>query len=232
LACLSLALVTIGTAHAGSFGITPVRLDLRPGERTAAATLTNRDAKPVSVRVSVLRWTQENGEDKYAPTKDVLVSPPIFTIPAGEAQIVRVGLRHPQPGSNAAYRVIFEEIPSAAAANAKSIRITLNLNLPLYVLAEPEGQAALTWSAWRDSSGAVTLQARNAGNAPVQITEIKTAAAGKTTLLSREMGVVLPASARNWHVGKQPMLAAGTPIQLSIRTPRGEKKARLVLQGR
>ena len=54
----------------------------------------------------------------------------------------------------------------------------------------------------------------------------------ESPVLTREMGAVLPSSARRWVIGKQPDLTAGSVVTLNIRTPAGEAKRKVVVQQR
>src|SRR3954469_12713448 len=83
---------------ASSFQVDPVNITLASGRQTASLTLRNTDSAPVSVRVLAFRWTQDNGADVYTPSKDVIVSPPIFTVAAGSTQLIRLGLIKPRGG--------------------------------------------------------------------------------------------------------------------------------------
>src|SRR6185436_10193437 len=80
-------------AHAGSFSISPIRLDLSAGAKTAALTVRN-DAQEVLVQAEMMLWEQVDGEDRLTPTRDLLVSPAVFTLPPNGSQLVRVALRH------------------------------------------------------------------------------------------------------------------------------------------
>jgi fimbrial chaperone protein len=210
-------------ALAGSFRVDPVQIELPPDRQAAALTIANSGTSPVSIRVETLEWSQTGGLDRYAPTGNVIVSPPIFTIPAGKTQLVRVGLRN-RAGAHA-YRVIFEEIPNAKPEGGQ-VEVALRLNLPLYV--ESAGKSSkpqLQWSARSDSGGNLILTAWNGGMTHAQIVQLVANQNGHDQLLSRQMGVVLPNSSRSWRVGRQPDLKPGTPFLLKARGPAGETDA-------
>ncbi|UZK69057.1 fimbria/pilus periplasmic chaperone [Sphingomonas sp. S1-29] len=224
-----LAVSIVVPAVAGSFQVNPVQIVLQPGKTITSVTIRNSEREKVAVQVLTYRWTQVGGDDVYTPTEDLIVSPPIFAIPASGKQLVRVGLRRRMPG--AAYRVIFEEIPRPAKENV--IQVALRLNLPLYVLAAREGVPILRWSATRDAAGDLILEARNDGTRHAQITAIALVdPAGRKTMLTTAMGVVLPASMRRWKIGRHPELAAGADLQLSVRSSSGEDRIMAKLANR
>ena len=79
-------------ALAGNFSISPVRLDLSAAARTAALTVRNND-REVLVQAEVLLWEQHAGEDRLTPTRDLLVSPAVFTVPKDGSQLESSQLR-------------------------------------------------------------------------------------------------------------------------------------------
>jgi fimbrial chaperone protein len=176
-----------------------------------------------------LAWSQVGGTDVYSATGNVIVSPPIFTIPAGKTQIVRIGLRNRSPSG--AYRVIFEEIPKDGPPGGQ-VQISLKLNLPFYVLPRGGGRPDVAWKAWRESSGDLIVEGSNRGTLHSQILELSAEQAGKRQILSTQMGVVLPGSARQWKIGQRSDLAAGVPFLLRVKGSAGETQSQVILERR
>lgn len=201
---------------------------LPAGERVASLKVTNSDATPVSIRVQVLAWSQVDGEDRYTPTENALVSPPIFTVPAGGKQIVRVGIKDPRPAT--AYRVIAEEIPLQKPPGGQ-VQVLLRLNMPLYLLAD-RGKAEVAWRAWSAGDGSLMIEGRNNGNLHQQVTEIDLDQGGGQAVLSKQMGSILPASSRRWKIKSAPLLQPGAQLNLKIRSPSGDTQAHVLLEGR
>lgn len=218
-------------ASASSFQVDPVSIELIQGRRSASLSIRNRDSQPVAIRVRLYRWTQVDGADVHTETDDLIASPPIFTIPANARQLIRIGPRAAAPGF--AYRVVLEEIPRPRAAGA-GIQVALRVDLPLYIQPRAGGQPQLAWSAWRGADGRMVVEARNSGTRQSQVLGLTAVdAAGRRTMLSSDMGVVLPGGARRWNAGAQPRFATGAPLQLSIRGPRGlVTGSRVVLEAR
>ena len=68
------------------------------------------------VQADTRLWEQVGGEERLSPTRDVLVSPAVFTIPANGSQIVRVALRRPPDAERElSYRLILTEVPQQAS---------------------------------------------------------------------------------------------------------------------
>lgn len=229
---LLLALTAVqGRALAGSVQVDPISIELAHDRSSTSLTVRNRDSQPVSMRVRTYRWSQQNGEDVYQDSDDLIVSPPIFTIAPGRSQLIRIGPRTPSAGS--AYRIVLEEIP-AAMREGTGIRVALRINLPFYILPEGGGRAALSWSGWRDHDGNVFVEARNNGTRHSQVTTLASVdAAGAETVLSSRIAVVLPGGSRRWEAGPRPQFAAGATLELRARGAAGEiSRGHVVLEQR
>ena len=214
-------------ASAGSLKVNPVHINLPAGLQSVSLRMTNGDAQPVSVRVVTYAWTQAAGRDVYTATNNVILSPPIFTIPAGQTQLVRIGLRN--RAASGAYRVIFEEIPRSQQVGGQ-IQINLRLDLPLYVLAKGRTRADVSWRAWRDASGEMIVEGRNRGLLHSQILGLDADQGGQRHSLSKQMGVLLPGSARQWSAGKHPEFPVGTPLLLRVKGSAGDTQTKIVLE--
>jgi fimbrial chaperone protein len=223
----ALAVATViaaAPATAGSFQVNPVQLNLPAGRTSISMTLSNTDPQPLAIRAQVYRWVQKDGNDVYEPTQDVIVSPPIFTVPPAATQLVRVGLR--SRTGDGAYRVILEEIPRPKAGN---VNVALRLNLPLYLLAPGAAKPEMHWAMWQDAAGNMVVEGTNTGLRHLQVIEIDAAVGnGAAKVVSKDMGVVLPHSARQWNIGKQPDFRPGTPVVLKMQTASGPMQAQVV----
>lgn len=215
LAALAVLLLTVAAgfspAAAGTLQVNPVLVEIGAQRRTGAVTVRNVESVPVTIRAYPLGWRQEGGEDHYDETQAIIVSPPVFTIPPGGTQIVRVGQR--AAGAAAIpYRLIIEEVPEANPGGG--IQVALRLNLPLYANVPAGAAADLRWSAVRGEDGQWWIEARNPGAGWVRVDARSARAA---TGLSFEdgfaFGTVLPGGARRWPVGAAPAIADRTRFQ-------------------
>lgn len=191
-------------ALAGTLQVNPVLVQVDAGRRTATVTVRNEESVPVTIRAYPLAWRQADGQDNYDETSAVIVSPPIFTIPAGGSQLVRVGLR--RPGANPeAYRLIVEEVPEARPG--AGVQVALRLNLPFYSSIAAGDPGQLRWTA-RRTEGGVEVDATNNGPGFVRVdAEMARAATGIEFGDEIAFGTVLPGATRRWRVANAPRVA-------------------------
>ncbi|HQR24090.1 MAG TPA: fimbria/pilus periplasmic chaperone [Steroidobacteraceae bacterium] len=223
-------------ASAGSFSISPLRAELSQQATTAAITVRNMDAAPVIVQASTFAWSQPDGEDHLEATKDLLVSPAVFTIPPNGSQLVRVALRRDaDPRRELAYRLTLQEVPPQAAPDFTGLTVALKLSLPVFVAANSPSPAQLDWSAARGADGAVVLGARNDGETHAKILNVTlTPLSGDAATLQQSVAAyVLPGVSRSWTIrnenDKNGSTAAADRYRLKANTERGEVDAELTV---
>lgn len=201
-------------AMAGSFSVTPVRIELTGTDRVGTLTIKNTDAHPLTVQSEVVKWTQEGGFDSYEPTRQVLVFPPIFTLQPGEEQIVRVALRAPETGTaEIPYRVFFQEVPGNAGG-VNTLNLALRVGLPLFVSPGNDARADLHWGVTDLGDGRVRVAAENRGTRHLQVTGFEIPLAGAPLQMTQAPRYVLPGYRIEWTL---PMATALPASGLRIR---------------
>jgi fimbrial chaperone protein len=229
-ACAAATALVPAPASAGSLQVDPIRLEINAGRRTATLRVRNQESAPVTIRAYALRWTQVEGEDRYVESSAVIVSPPIFTIPGGATQLIRVGLR-PAGGraGPAAYRLMVEEVPHATPSGG--VQVALRLNIPLFAMIDAGTPAELGWSATRDADGSWAIEAVNRGSRYVRLDAAAVeSATGVDFDANANLGTVLPGSMRRWVIGAQPVLVDRARFA-SIQRMNGSADARLSSRG-
>lgn len=195
------ALLALSPAYAGTFTISPLRVDFADATGMAVLTVRNEDAKPVVVQTQGLAWSQEGGQDALTPSRDLLVSPAVFTLPAGGSQLVRVALRrNVDPARELTYRLLLQEVPQEASPDFNGLQIVLRLSVPVFVEPLAPATPQIAWVAARGTDGKLSLSARNDGSAHARIHgfSVKTADGATTVLDQPELAYVLPGSSRHW----------------------------------
>lgn len=214
-------------AAGAAIELNPVRLALSHAQPVAALTVRNAGAAPVVLQLKTMAWTQEDGEDRYTPTGELLATPPIFTLAPGAAQTVRVGLRRePDARRELAYRLYLHEVPGTAEPTGTGVRISLRLGVPVFV--SPPGEAAprLHWGLERAPDG-VWLHARNEGNAHVRVAQFSLAADGESPIAHQNPVYILPGHERRWRFERP--VPAGKTLILRAHTSMGEHHDSLAL---
>lgn len=240
-----IALAAAGPAAAGSFSISPIRADLSARQRTEALTVRNESAdQQVVVQASVVAWSQADGQDVLTDTRDVIVTPPVFTMAPNAQQIVRVAVRRQaDPKRELTYRLILQEVPPEASRNFTGLQVALRLSLPVFVAPLESSAPDLRWSAaWR-SDGSLEVSAQNAGNINSQIVDFTIEpkqlpkGVASAALKNSVVKYVLPGSTMSWRLpppADAPALAALKQGPLTLRglSDRGEFSVDLSTDGR
>lgn len=216
-------------AAGASLEINPVRLTLSGAQPVAALTVRNAGAQPASLHLQLMAWTQADAADHYAATRELLATPPIFTLAPGAVQTVRVGLRRAvDPERELAYRLYLQEIPDAGAANGTGVRIALRIGVPVFVPPQAPASPRLRWRAQRDG-GAIMLHAQNTGKSHARILELKFLS-GSQMVAEATAAYVLAGQSWRWRLAVSPMPAAGTQLRVSVNTTSGNVDADVVLE--
>jgi fimbrial chaperone protein len=212
LVCTVLSCLAAATAAAGSFSVSPTRIEFDANRRTAAVTLRNASTSaPLTIQASLVDWEQAGAEDTYTDTRDLLATPPVFTIPPGGEQVLRIALRRAQDARNELpYRIFFQEVPQPNATVANTLNIALRVGVPVFVRAtRPDEGMYLKWQVARASAEEVTVFATNSGGTHVQVTGFELLAGTNATAKVSESRYVLPNSRVSWTI----KVPAGTDLQ-------------------
>lgn len=115
---------------ASELSISPTKLMMSPHEKITILRVKNLGKNPSLLQVEIKKWTQEEGEDIYTSTHDIILAPLIFEVAPGKTQLIRMTQRHPRAtNSEQAYRVFLHEI--LKQENASSLREQDGLNFRL-----------------------------------------------------------------------------------------------------
>jgi fimbrial chaperone protein len=235
LSLLGLTIASISQAQAsgpmaqanGSVSVSPVLIDLASSERTAI-TLRNNRNRDVFYQVSVLRWSQENGQDRYDSTDDFIASPPLFTLAAGLSQAIRLGFRQPSDSANErAYRVVLTEVPPAIdqPSNGSQIQWAMQYAIPVFVAGStPTVPSPLTWR-MHQQGNTMHVRADNPSNRRVVLNAVGLIPASSPSTepplsqhTQNQRATVLAHAWREWRIPLQPAdLQAGAAPDWRIR---------------
>jgi len=212
--------------------VTPIRATLSAAHPVAALTVRNDGAEPTVVQVDALSWSQREGADVYAPTKEIIATPPIFSIKPGASQVIRVGLRRePDSGRELTYRLSLAEIPPPPKADFMGLRVALRMIVPVFVV-PPGGTAPrLQWRVAAAGPGALSVALRNDGNAHVQVTHLRLESPPGQELDRQQASFyVLPGQSREWRL--KGTAQPGSALRVHARTDAGDVQTDLKVEGR
>ncbi len=122
-------------ASAGSFTVVPTIVSLDARARTAVFRVTNTGDAPVTVQMEIVTWSQEGdaGDDRYAPTNDLVLFPKIVTIDRGSERTVRIGYQAAPAGPREkAYRLYLRELPVSQPGET-AVKMALRLGIPIFI---------------------------------------------------------------------------------------------------
>lgn len=218
----------VPAALAADLQVNPIMVEFAAGEQSQALWLTNSGTGPLKAQIRVSSWTQPEGQDQLTPTRDLVASPAILEIAAGEQQLVR--LIRPQPAplqSEAAYRLTIDELPADASKPVDpGIQFLLRYSVPVFVLAQgtqplgPSRRTANTpastdnpsnLSAHLETQGdASLLSITNPGRQRVRLSNLAwvDAKGNRTELVPGLFGYVLAGQRMQWTIPLSPQLRA------------------------
>ena len=217
---LLLFVAGVSVVSAANIGVNPVRVTLSENQKMGTLTVRNGGTEPMSMQLEVLNWSQEEVNGVFTPTRELIVNPHIFTIPAGGSQLLRVGLRGaPDAKRELAYRIFLQELPPPPSTDFNGAKMLMRVSLPVFVLPKVAANPLLRWQAVRTSDVSLKISLTNDGNAHIQIINFSLSKPGSSqpwifqkasdyALIGQSLDWILPASA-DYSIPK-----SGTTIQL------------------
>jgi fimbrial chaperone protein len=155
-----------GPAVAASFGLSPLGLAIGVHEQSGSVLVTNTGGDEIVLQARPYAWSQ-SGKESRSDTRDLIMNPPIFKLAGGEQQLVRVASRTaPLSETERAYRVVFSEVPLPASSPQPGFRITVAMDIPVYIEPLKPAKASVTWrvkgfSLIGENAGGRRLRLRN-----------------------------------------------------------------------
>jgi fimbrial chaperone protein len=218
-------LAAAGTAAASTLGVAPIRVELSPKQSIAVITVSNQEDSPVTVQARPAAWSQKDGQDELADTHGLLVTPPLFTIPANGHQVLRIALlRRSDPLRELDYRLVLSEVPPAKAAEVTGLRIALRITLPIFVAAAVRTSPDLSWHHSWLPDGTLQVEAQNHGSAHIQILDFdaQTADHAAQVLHTDAARYLLPGTVAHWQLHPGANLSPATRIILHGHSDAGD----------
>ena len=204
LTMFTLALLAQTHVRAAGWEIDPVRIELSPQQQTAALTVKNNSDQATSIQIQAVEWSQHEGKDVYNPTKELLVSPPIFTIAPKSEQVIRVALRRQADSTKElTYRISLQELPPKQTSNFMGVNVALRVSLPVFVQSEKGvTEPKMAWDVSRMPENQLKVVLRNTGDTHVQISDFALYVPGSNSPIADEAGssYVLSGQTQEWRL--------------------------------
>jgi fimbrial chaperone protein len=208
---------------AGSFKVSPVRIELSARRPHTTVAVTNLGEENTTIQVQVLRWMAKGSGEAYAETGDILLNPPIFTLAPGRSQHMRLGLREPKTGpQEIGYRLILEEVPRPMKPGVTGVATFLRISVPVFV---PPTSKAAPDLAWRLTAqdGKLKLSVENRGPVHVQFKRmgLATREHPEPDRMENVAKYVLPGGSREWTIRDERLLREAV-ILVKTETDQGD----------
>jgi fimbrial chaperone protein len=191
----------------------------------------NDNPDPTLVQIERMSWGQDGGTDRYAATSLLIGTPPVFELPAGATQTVRVAFRNwQQLTAEKAFRIYVREVPRVSGRASSGLQFALRVGVPVF--ANPPGAAShLQWVLETIAGGQLALSARNTGGRWAHIVRLEVRAAGSGPVLwhSNEAGYVVAGGERLWTGVALPAVRSGQQVEVLAVTDAGDLRDTVTL---
>lgn len=126
--------ISASPVWAASLQVAPISLQFSTTENAKELWLTNTSDQPIRAQTRVQEWSQQDNKDIQSATKNVVVSPMVTEIAAGEKQLIRVIKVAQLPQSQEqTYRLIIDELPSSnSQAEHSGLQLLLQYSVPVF----------------------------------------------------------------------------------------------------
>jgi fimbrial chaperone protein len=200
--------------------VIPVSFEMAPGQMTAVLNVQNNTGRDVDFQVRTYAWGQPGGVDQLTATDALIASPPLGRISVTAGQVVRLVLRRPAEGQEAAYRILLDQVPPAQQPGV--VGFALRLSLPVF--AEPRTHVApnVRWSLQVDG-GAYYLVAVNGGDRHDAFRDmVLSSADGRPIALEPNLSpYVLAGATRRWRIVARDFAPSPQELRLTARGASG-----------
>ena len=122
-----------GQVSAGSFTVSPTRIELTDDASTGVVTLRNTASTETIVQVETFAWNDSPSIADLEPTRDVLAVPTVFRLAPEDRQVVRIKSRKPPGDEERSYRLVLSEVASSSGSGSTGVQFALRLSLPLFI---------------------------------------------------------------------------------------------------
>lgn len=123
------------SSSAQAFKLTPIvqEFGFSKKQRTKSFRVVNTNKENIKIEVaSYTREVNNKGEEIRNATEDFMVYPPLFEVPAGKSQVIRVSYIGDEPEKEVPYRLIVRQIPPEGS-DKNQLTVVLEYVASMYV---------------------------------------------------------------------------------------------------
>ena len=212
---------------AADLQVSPISLEFSPQEQAQGLWLSNTGTTPLRAQVRVQQWSQADGEDQLAPTRELTASPPILEIAPGQNQLVRIIRLQPTPSAREqTYRLLVDELPSDNVQQTTGLQFLLRYSVPVFILPQdtapidagkpvPMTDISLLSTRIRGAGKDSTLEIDNRGNRRVRISQLSYVEGNgnRAVLVPGLLGYVLAGQTMRWSLALPESAQPGGTLQ-------------------
>jgi fimbrial chaperone protein len=161
-----------GSACAGDFWVSPIRLELDVQNRSGLIKVANKSPEPMRFQIEALKWEQDaDAKDTYSRTVDLHFYPRILEVKPGESRVIRTGVKIPAVKSERTYRLFIRDITHEGMQGSSSVAISVRFGVPVFVR-PAKIEAVGSVEAISMEGGKLSFSVVNSGNVHFKISDI------------------------------------------------------------
>lgn len=190
-------LAAAAAAATASLAVTPLRIELSAATAAETVQVQNSTDATMAVQIRLFAWTQAGGEDVYAPSSDLLITPSIIAIPPRQTQLVRVFRKAGAAMGEKRYRLVVDQLPDPAKARPGVAQTRVRFAIPVFVDRDRAAPASFAWRVAPDR-----LEVTNTGGSSARIVQIAVTKADGSNLSIEDNALryVHGASSISWPI--------------------------------
>lgn len=225
--CAAIVSLCSFNLSAASLQVSPISVTFSTGEKAKEIWLTNTSDQPIRAQTRVLSWTQEAGKDQLNASRDLVASPSITEIKAGDRQLIRVlSMNVQNTAKEQTYRLLIDELPNSSHDHQQTgLQLLLQYSIPVFVQSteitpSKSGLTSLNQVIFNYNNQKLSVQ--NNGKSHIRLSELNyiNPNGEKIPLIQGLVGYVLNGQTMQWNI----------PFHTQMQ-PKGKFEARINTDG-
>lgn len=155
-----------------NFSLNPIRIFFDGSKKTDIITIKNESENPIALQLNAVAWTQDEVDNVYSATEDILFFPKLIEINPQEEKIVRIGTKVSRGESEKTYRLFIEEMPDNSKLDTTAVKILMKVGVPVFITPLND-MAAGSIEKIELGKGSLKLDIKNSGNMHFVIKSMK-----------------------------------------------------------